>query len=115
MCGCHDCFGSEAELLEQEAACRAGSIVIDADDSPSVTDEVTPIDADSSLDRDRALMWVESLSLCTLVLLVEPFPAWRDTTRAAILVGEQLLGFDVLRRTGPDQNHIGVPSRSLRT
>ena len=96
MGGCDDSFGSETKLLEQDTRGRAGSVVVDADDSPSVTDEVTPTDTDRCLDRDARLdLGRDDGILVALVLLVEPLPTGhRHDPRLDTLLGEQLLGCD---------------------
>src|SRR5215207_3602525 len=109
--GCDDCFRSEAKLLEQDTRSRAGSVVVDADDSPGVTDEVTPTDADAGLDRDARLdLGRDDGISVALVLLVEPLPTWhRHHARPDVLLGKQLLGHhNVLHLgAGSDQDHIG--------
>src|SRR5687768_13182601 len=111
--GSDDRFRSEAELLEQDTRSRAGSVVVDADDSPSVTDEVTPTDADSGFDRDARLdLGRDDRILVALVLLVEPLPTrQRHHSRLDALLGEQPLRCDnVLHlRAGPHQDHIRGP------
>src|SRR5215207_32588 len=108
--GCDDRFRGEAKLLEQDTRGRAGSVVVDADDAPGVTDEVTPTDADPGLDRDARLdLGRDDGILVALVLLIEPFPTWhRHHARLDVLLGEQLLGRNnVLHlRACPDQDHI---------
>src|SRR5512133_3895211 len=57
-CCRYDGFCCKTELFEQQASGRARSVVIDADDPPGVTDEVTPTDPDPGLDRDACLdLW----------------------------------------------------------
>jgi hypothetical protein len=110
LCGCDDRFRSEIKLLEQSAPCRAGSVVVNADDSAGVTDKVTPTDADAGLDRDSGPnVWWDNRVAIALVLLVEPLPTGhRDDPRSNALVSKLLLGCDgVLHlRAGPDQDHI---------
>ena len=62
-------------FFEQQAPGRAGSVVVDADDPPGVTDEITPTDADSGLYRDARLdLGRDHGVLIALILLVEPLP-----------------------------------------
>src|SRR4029453_13231054 len=90
---------------------RAAPIVVDADGSPGVTDEVTPTDADAGLDRDARLdLGRDDGIFVALVLLVEPLPTrHRYHSCLDVLLRKQLLGgHNVLHLgAGSDQDHIG--------
>src|SRR5512133_2080006 len=110
LCSCDDRLRGEAKLFEQQASGRAGSIVIDADDSPGVADEVTPANANSGLDGDASLDLRRDDGVpVSLILLVEPLPTrHRHYACLDALVGELLLSCDgVLHlRAGSNQDHI---------